>query len=400
MNIVVYESIISGHRGEYISHLIRFSKRLADNCTIYFVVSSSFEEKFEDVAGIAKNDPRQHIINLPEGYSDSLQSLSLRRRSLKEWETMTEHAKKVGADHCILLNLNVFQYAIGKRAWKSSSMSISGILFHPFVRAEMKTKNGFSDWWAARLSYARKYAQMIWMMQNAQLHQIHVLNDEKAATALNKKIGLKSIFSPLPDPVPDWEANREVDLRKKYSIDSASTLFLLFGSLRQSKGVFQAVRAFSKLDEEARANSTLLMIGGVKEQIRNQLLEEVRLAQRTSNVILDEGFVPERNVRPTFKQSDVVLLPYQRTEGSTGVLGHAAHAQKPVIGPETGLIGELIRTYNLGTTTACDQPARLSSSMKAAVKHGIEVDSKRQREYVQSRSPHAFSEKLIPAECI
>ena len=32
----------------------------------------------------------------------------------------------------------------------------------------------------------------------------------------------------------------------------------------------------------------------------------------------------------------------------SGILGHAARVKKPVIGPDSGLIGELIRDYTLG----------------------------------------------------
>ncbi len=50
------------------------------------------------------------------------------------------------------------------------------------------------------------------------------------------------------------------------------------------------------------------------------------------------------------KRCDVVLIPYQRHVGSSGLLIWAASAGKPVITQDFGLIGALTRAYKLGQT--------------------------------------------------
>lgn len=44
-------------------------------------------------------------------------------------------------------------------------------------------------------------------------------------------------------------------------------------------------------------------------------------------------------------------MPYHLTSLSSGVFGYAAVFNKPVIGPDNGLIGKLIQKYELGITT-------------------------------------------------
>lgn len=39
---------------------------------------------------------------------------------------------------------------------------------------------------------------------------------------------------------------------------------------------------------------------------------------------------------------------YRNTQQSSGSVGYAAYLGKPVIGPAKGLLGQLIRDYNLG----------------------------------------------------
>src|SRR5689334_22236304 len=47
-------------------------------------------------------------------------------------------------------------------------------------------------------------------------------------------------------------------------------------------------------------------------------------------------------------QTDIVLAPYQRFVGSSGVLLWAAWAARPVLAQDFGLVGRLVRDHHLG----------------------------------------------------
>ncbi len=43
-----------------------------------------------------------------------------------------------------------------------------------------------------------------------------------------------------------------------------------------------------------------------------------------------------------FEQTDYFLIPYKNVESSSGILGHAIAAGKPVIATDKGLIGDFV----------------------------------------------------------
>ena len=57
-------------------------------------------------------------------------------------------------------------------------------------------------------------------------------------------------------------------------------------------------------------------------------------------------------------------MPYQFTNLSSGVLGYAAVFDKPVIGPDGGLIGNLIKENNLGVTISDVSPLGIAPTFK------------------------------------
>ena len=69
-------------------------------------------------------------------------------------------------------------------------------------------------------------------------------------------------------------------------------------------------------------------------------------------------------------RSDVVLAPYQRFVGSSGVLMWAARAGRPVLAQEFGLVGRLTRDHRLGAVADSSDPAHLAREIERMIVHG------------------------------
>lgn len=61
---------------------------------------------------------------------------------------------------------------------------------------------------------------------------------------------------------------------------------------------------------------------------------------------------------------EAILVPYLMAYNSSGCIGYAAQCDKPVIGPSYGLLGRLIKKYNLGIMIDKITPQTLISAYR------------------------------------
>ena len=179
------------------------------------------------------------------------------------------------------------------------------------------------------------------------------------------------------------------------TLSQGQTIHLLFGSLREAKGVRPALKAFHQLNDADARTASLHILGRTRAEIAEslpKLVDALRIQQPKLHVHFEDRYLSEPELSAALHHSDVILAPYLRTEGSSGVLGHAARYKRPVIGPSTGLIGQLIETYGLGTglpeitatTLSCALRSHLQKPDSAVSKQGM-------KQYVKERSPKAFA---------
>jgi glycosyltransferase involved in cell wall biosynthesis len=176
---------------------------------------------------------------------------------------------------------------------------------------------------------------------------------------------------------------------------------LLCGSLSCRKGVPEVLRAVAKLEPTTARRTALILVGRVREEDRGTIEQALSEAHGNGDlqVRMDDRFVPHAEFASTFLGSDAVLMPYQRTEGSSGVLGHAARAGKPVIGPQSGLLGELIRSYGLGATVDTTRADAIKDAIREFVSgQGSPGSVEGMEAYVRERSAGEFARVVLRME--
>ena len=113
---------------------------------------------------------------------------------------------------------------------------------------------------------------------------------------------------------------------------------------------------------------------------------------------MEDRFVSDQRMMALFEQSDVVLMPYTRPEYSSGILALAAKARTPVIGPDTGLLGRLIRQNGLGAVCSV-QPETVAESIASATRRLPVVDAALCGAFVQKSRPELFARTILDAVC-
>lgn len=140
-------------------------------------------------------------------------------------------------------------------------------------------------------------------------------------------------------PTPRTGMSR-ASARERLGLDGGARVALCFGNIRPYKGVDVLLRAFADVTR-SEPGATLVVAGkpwgGWSPYDR--LIDDLGIRP---NVRLFLDYVPTREIEAYFVASDVVVLPYTRFDGQTGVGTRALPFGRPLIVTDTGGLRELV----------------------------------------------------------
>ncbi|NAS11515.1 glycosyltransferase [Poritiphilus flavus] len=385
MSIVLFDPDYSGHHSEYISHLVDFLTENDLQTTYHLVVPPDFKSQFTDITRKSEGSENIHWHYLKEEEIESLENLSMMKRSFVEYRLMCKYAEQLRATTVHLLYFNTFQLAL---AFKRPNFSIRGILFQQYTRMP---KNGLKN----RLKYYRKWLTTKAYCLNPRIERVYILNDSKTVDVLNKKFDT-SIFAVLPDPVPIIEPLEGFDIYGYYNIPSHKKIILHFGTLANRKGSFEIVDSLQYLNGEHRKGLTILMVGKPEDESTKNLLEQkisTQTNEDSSLVIMDSKFVSNAQMKSLFNQCYAVLMPYKNPEASSGILGHAIASKKPVIITGEGLLKELVEESGNGLFLDRITPRQIAKGIEGIDSIGKENSDN--EKYLSDHTPYEFAKTVL-----
>jgi glycosyltransferase involved in cell wall biosynthesis len=109
-----------------------------------------------------------------------------------------------------------------------------------------------------------------------------------------------------------------------------------------------------------------------------------------------DEFVPEEDVQLYYRSADIILAPYQRHVGMSGVLVNAAAAQKPLLCSNYGLMGEITRQWQLGLTVDSTSPDEIAKGLTEFLAKESVLDNKSQmKAFAMANSTNNFAKKVF-----
>jgi glycosyltransferase involved in cell wall biosynthesis len=352
--VLLFDLSVRGHHPSYIKHLIKYWQKQKLTGCLDIVVSPKFIKEHYDVVELAVNDVRFIAITSEEETALNARKSKIQRnfRNFQEWKIFYKYA-----DLLMYFDTNGLPLALGAK----SPCQFSGIYFRPTFHY-----NKFTDYqpsWKDRIQELREKFFLSRILKNSQLHTLFSL-DPFAAKHLNQhNSNVKAIH--LPDPVETPEVS-DVDfssIKENLGVESGRHVFLLFGAINARKGIYQLLESLLLLQPEVCQKLCLLIVGesGIKNSIE-KLIENI-CQVKSVQIITRYEFIPDNQMQAYFQLTDFVLAPYQRHVGMSGILLLAAAAQKPVLSSNYGLMGEMVRRYQLGLTVDSTKPKEIASGL-------------------------------------
>lgn len=366
--LMLFDLSVGGHHGSYIQHLINYWSEQELPGRMDIVVLPKFMQQHSEVVDIALSCPHKNInfvaITAQEEAALKSRESSLNRtfRAFQEWKLLRKYAVSLLADRCLIMYFDTCQLPLVLGA--TLPCSFSSIYFRPTFHY-----SDFANYIPSkkeRLQQLREKFFLSRIFHNPHLKTLFCL-DPFALKHLDKfPSQVKTVH--LPDPVqistsPEIQSG---NLKKNLGIHPDRQVFLLFGSLTDSrKGIYQLLEAVAMLPSNLCEKLCLLFVGEANSIERVPLeshIAAVCLVQPVQ-IISRYEFVPERDVQAYFQLTDVVLAPYQRHVGMSGILLLAAAAQKPVLSSNYGLMGKIVQHYSLGITVDSTVPGEIAQGL-------------------------------------
>lgn len=335
---IIYESDHTGHRLDYVSHLIRFVKTepSSTQATYLFLLHSELIKKLSDSGLDLEGLNIEAISDLYQGnrWQNFLLLKDLRER-LRRHSNCTSIA---------LLNFDRFQYSLPVYPLKAD---VRSIWFRPLIhlpsttfkdKLKMLGKTLLLNIIAGRINTSSK---------------IFILNDSSGVKSLNSKylLSQNKVFNFLPDPVDtDFFLNTNpAEARKDLKLDTSKPVFLMIGSIDEKKNVPTSLDALAQSKELKGAH--VLIVGKVNQSYRESLynfIDEFKKRSPHIEITSDDRYISQEEFHKYVLASNAILMIYRDFYSSSGIFGFACMYKKPVITSNIGLVGQLVKDFKIG----------------------------------------------------
>lgn len=362
--VMLFDLATVGHHPIYIQYLVKYWQEKELPGKLDIVVSPNFLDEHHSIITHSKINQSQSIRFIPveqKDYSNYISQKKIINSIFIEWDISRKYATRLKVDHCLFMYLDRLQLPIV--LGDNFPCLFSGIYFRPTLHYD-DFDNSLPSW-KDRLRQWRQRLLLSSVLRNPQFKFLFCL--DPFAVKHIEKLNSKAKILYLPDPVQICETAdlKTEQLKTRLGINCDRKIFLLFGYLESRKGIYQLLEAIKLLPPVACENLCLVLAGFIHPLEKLQIETLVREIAHSLpvQIITCNDFVPEQEVHLYFQMADVILAPYQRHVGMSGILLLAAAANKPVLSSNYGLLGQLVCQHKLGMTVDSTLPHEIADGI-------------------------------------
>ncbi|MBB6251932.1 glycosyltransferase [Nitrospirillum iridis] len=394
-SFVIFEPDAEGHPCEWLKHLMHFAAADERDYRVHFVVA---RELYDELAadGAASRQDRVRVVPLEPSEQALCRHALLPVRGFARWWVMRRYLERTRSEagHFLSMDHLTLPLALSLGA---GGRRLCGILFRPSVhyRDLGSYEPSLKEW----LRDARKALLYPLMLRNSAVHRVLTLDPYFPTYAQGRYVQGKKVRT-VVDPVHPFVNEKPEERVLADTMPTDRVTLLLFGFLTERKGILSLLDALHRLPADAAGKVGVMIAGKVDPALRERVRAGLdRLAQEQPRlwVHLEDRRLSGGEINALIKEASVVLAPYQRFVGSSGVLLWAAQAGKPVLTQDLGLLGCLARTHRLGLALDTTDSETLSKGIEYISESDTRsyFDQESAANYIRHQSPQNFASEIF-----
>ncbi len=196
-------------------------------------------------------------------------------------------------------------------------------------------------------------------LKYADFYLVQSQKDERDLLDIIENARYRRVVHPTYDFFNMTGINRG-EARKKLGVSEKDPVILFFGFVRKYKGLHHLLKAMPEIISQI-CHVRLLIVGDFGEG-REEYMDEIKKYEMTGNIILREGYCPDKEVELYFSASNLVVLPYEEATQS-GIAQIAFGFDRPVIATEVGGLPEVVSEAQTGYIVPPSDPEALAGAI-------------------------------------
>jgi glycosyltransferase involved in cell wall biosynthesis len=393
--ILIFEPDAEGHTLEWLQHLAQFAVEQENAATLSIAAPQAL------CAALADSIPPQSahrvdLVALQPREEKLCRHPSLVVASFARWWTMRRCLQRSGADAGFFLSIDLLSLPLAF-GLGTGGRAVSGILFRPSIHYH--TFGDYRPSWRERTRDLRKDLLYRLMLRNPHVHTVLSLDPFFPRYAASHYSGGDKV-QPVPDPAFPLRGSPQAKASGLGFPPTGRIGLLLFGYLTERKGPLVVLDALRLLPETVATRIALLFAGRTDPAIRDAIAARCSTLQRAHPglwIDIEDRRLERAELERLVQQCDIVLAPYQRFVGSSGVLLWAARAARPVLAQDFGLVGRLTRDHRLGAVADSSDPQALAHTIERMVTDGPQcfIDTAAAKHFAAARTPERFASVVL-----
>jgi colanic acid biosynthesis glycosyl transferase WcaI len=393
-DLLVLEPDSNGHAEEWLRHLLVHLGRQSQIERIWLAIPAALRDRLADQLPAHL----RHRIGLLALTPTELRYCTHRRLAVSgmaRWWVMRRYLIRTGAEIGYFLSLDHLSLPLGL-GLGAGGRRLGGILFRPSVHyheiGEYKPSltEKLRDW--------RKAVLYRGMLRNRAVDTVLTLDPFFADFAIEHYPGGQKV-GVVPDPAFPAATVPANDDQTPGAFPQDRHVLLLFGALTERKGVLHLLQALRLLPPSVESKIAVIIAGRVAPDISTGFAENVAAVRREKPALwlkVEDRWLSSTEIATLVQRCDIVLAPYQRFVGSSGVLLWAAHAGKPLLTQDYGLLGRLVRDHGLGVAVDTGNPTDLAAAIAGMITQNPQtlVDTRAAAAFVSQRTPEMFASHI------
>lgn len=329
--ILVIDNSDNGHHIEYIHHLHEAATKIDDGTQYVFAVPETFPQRGKLLEW--SNSPNVSFYYLS---SEKCKVGNGLKSNIKRSLIARDVIKEIKPSDVVFITLMAYVPFIS--FFIPRNVKVSGIIYKVYLYSWRDSK------WLSRLKQVMCYSMM---SKLSHYRNLFVLNDASSTRILNR-IWKTDNFKNLPDPLAIDVKLENLTRPSDLPQEGSKTIFLHAGGMDYRKGTMTVFDIISRLNHEQRKKMCFVFAGLVTDSLREKFYAAYNQFKDDCEIIVYDEFCSYELLASLCKYSDYLILPYKNTDMSSGIIAYGAYCRTPVIVPNSGLLGKLVKRHKMG----------------------------------------------------